>query len=106
MNTRARNRLVTIKSRTAGVDAADQPNGAWTTTLVAVRANIRYMRGLESIKGGAEVASRQASINIAYRTNVTTDMRVEYGSTVFQIKSVLPDEVNKSGVDLVCEIVE
>jgi len=105
MDARRRNRRVTIKSRTAGVDAADQPLNTWTVTVATVMADIRYQRGLEAIKGGAEAALTQASLNIAFRTNLTTDMRVEYGSTVYQIKSILPDLVNKSGVDLVCEIV-
>jgi head-tail adaptor len=32
-------------------------------------------------------------------------MRVELGSTVFQINAVLPDEQRKQHADLVCEVV-
>lgn len=101
-----RRHLVTIKSRTPGEDEAGQPLNTWTVTVAQVWADIRYLRGLESIKGGAETASAQASMNIAWRTGLTTDMRIEHGSTVFQIKGILPDEAKRSGVDLVCESVQ
>jgi SPP1 family predicted phage head-tail adaptor len=102
---RARNRLVTIKSRTAGEDAAGQPINTWTVTVVQTYASVRYLSGLETIKGGAEAAVSKASIRIGYRTNVTPDMRVELGSTVFRIVSVQPDEARRDHVDLVVEAI-
>jgi SPP1 family predicted phage head-tail adaptor len=105
MDARARNKKVTIKSRTPGTDGDGQPFNTWTVTVASVMANIRYQRGLEAIKGGAEVATGMASINIGWRTGLTEDMRVEHGSTVFQIKAILPDETRKSGVDLAVEVV-
>jgi head-tail adaptor len=46
-----------------------------------------------------------ASINIGWRTNVTEAMRVVDGSTVYQIKGVLPDVGGRQFVDLSCEVV-
>jgi len=104
MDSRSRNRRVAIKQLVAGQDDIGQPTQVWET-LVTVQANVRYLNGVETIKGGAETATGKASIRIAYRTNVTTAMRAYLGSTEFRITAVLPDEVNKMHTDLTCEVI-
>lgn len=98
------NRKVTIQSPSTSRDALGQPIDAWTT-LATVWANIRHPNGAETIRGDAEVSIVKASIRIRYRTDVTTAMRVMHGSTVYEIKAVLPDAVDKDFVDLVCEVI-
>jgi len=105
MGSRSLNRQVVIKSRTAGEDADGQPLETWTVTVATVWADIRYLSGTETIKGGAETSTAKASIRLNYRTNLTTDMRVVYGSTVFQIKAILPDASGQNWLDLACEVV-
>jgi SPP1 family predicted phage head-tail adaptor len=100
-----RKHIAIIKSRTAGVDAADQPLNTWTVTVATVWADVRFLRGLETIKGGAETSQVSASINMAYRTNLTTDMRIECMGLVFQIKAILPDLAGKKFVDVACEVI-
>ena len=85
------------------INMANQNEG--NETLVTVQANVRYLNGVETIKGGAETATGKASIRIAYRTNVTTAMRAYLGSTEFRITAVLPDEVNKMHTDLTVEVI-
>lgn len=104
MNIGDLNRSVVIKSPPSGQDAAGQPSGSWTT-VATVWANVRVLNGTETLKASAPVSSVRASIRIRYRTDVTSAMRVEQGSTVYQILSVLPDVVGKVYVDLVCEVV-
>ena len=104
MDSRSRNRRVVIKQLVAGQDDIGQPTQVWET-LVTVQANVRYLNGVETIKGGAETATGKASIRIAYRTNVTTAMRAYLGSTEFRITAVLPDEANKMHTDLTCEVI-
>lgn len=104
MDSRSRNRRVVIKQLVAGQDDIGQPTQVWET-LVTVQANVRYLNGVETIKGGAETATGKASIRIAYRTNVTTAMRAYLGSTEFRITAVLPDEVNKMHTDLTVEVI-
>lgn len=104
MDSRSRNRRVVIKQLVAGQDDIGQPTQVWET-LVTVQANVRYLNGVETIKGGAETATGKASIRIAYRTNVTTAMRAYLGSTEFRITAVLPDEVRKMHTDLSCEVI-
>jgi SPP1 family predicted phage head-tail adaptor len=104
MNIGKINQSVVIKAPPTAQDALGQPTGDWTT-FATVWANVRYLNGTESIKAGAETSTAKASIRIRYRTDVTSAMRVELGSVVFQIKAVLPDEQRKQHVDLVCEVV-
>lgn len=104
MKTGQLNSYVAIQQLTTGQDEIGQPTTAWTT-LASVWADIRYLQGLETIKGGAETSIVKTSIRIRRRTDITASMRVVYGSTTFQIKSVLPDEQNRVHVDLVCEVV-
>lgn len=104
MDARRRNRLVQFKRLTAGQDEIGQPTQVWTN-LVEVRGNVRYLNGVETLKAGAETAIAQASIRIAYRTNLTTADRAYLGDTVFQITAVLPDEAGKQHTDVTCQVV-
>lgn len=97
-----RNRLVTIQQPGTAQDELGQPIPGWSD-LASVFAEIRYLNGMETIKAGAEAAVRNVSMRINYRTDVSAAMRVSHGTTVFQVKSVQPDEVNRKHVDLVCE---
>jgi SPP1 family predicted phage head-tail adaptor len=104
MNIGALRNIVKLQRRTAGRDALGQPLTTWTD-VATVYADIRYLRGLEAIKAGAESSVTQASIRIRWRTDVTPDMRVLYGSTAYQIKAVLPDMAKRAHVDLAVEVV-
>lgn len=68
-------------------------------------ANVRYLSGTEMLKADSPSSVAKASIRIRRRANVTSAMRVVLGATVFQIQAVLPDERNKTYMDLACEVV-
>lgn len=104
MDSRSLNRIVVIKTPTATQDAAGQPIPTWAT-LATVWANIRHLSGTESIKADAESSTVKASIRILRRTDVNASMRVTHGSTNYRILAVLPDEVERDKLDLVCEVV-
>lgn len=106
MDARRLNRLVTIKAPPTAQDAIGQPAGVWTTVISGIRANVLYLSGSESIKAGADTSSGKASIRIRYRAAVTAAMRVELGSTMFQINAVLHDEQAKDWTDLACEVIQ
>lgn len=95
------NRRVTIQSRQAGQDAIGQPLTTWQTAAT-VWASIRHTSGMEAIKSGADVSVVKASIRIRYRTGIDAGMRVTHGTTVYDIKAVLPDG-RREFLDLVCE---
>lgn len=98
------NSRATIQRLTSGQDSIGQPATTWTD-VATVWANIRHKSGSEAIKADKDVSIVQASIRIRRRTDVTAAMRVLYGSTVYEIKVVLPDERHKDRLDLVCEVI-
>jgi len=104
MNIGSLNRRVTIQQPSASQDSVGQPVNTWST-LATVWANVRMLNGTETIKADAQVSQAKASIRIRRRTDVTTAMRVVLGSTTYEIKAVLLDEVGKRYVDLACEVV-
>lgn len=102
MDTGKLKRLITIQRAAPGEDEVGQPVSTWTD-VATVWADIAHKSGLETIKGDAPVSVVQASILIRYRTDIDTGMRVVHGSTVYDIKAVLPDEGRREGTYLVCQ---
>lgn len=100
----ALNSRVTIQSPTATQDAAGQPIPTWAD-VATVWANVRHLSGTESIKADAESSTVKASIRIRKRPGIDASMRVALGSTNYQIRAVLPDEIDRDKMDLVCEFV-
>lgn len=96
------NRRVAIQSLVAGQDEIGQPTMVWTT-LATVWANVRFLNGIETVKSDAPVSVAKASIRIRRRTDVTAGMRAVLGSTIFDIRAVLPDEESRERLDLACE---
>lgn len=96
-------RRITLQRLTDGVDEIGQPVQAWAN-VSNVWANVRYLSGIQTIKSDALVSIAKASIRIRRRTDVVAGMRALLGSTVFEIKAVLPDEQGREWVDLVCEV--
>ena len=109
MDSRKLNRLVLIQQLVAGQDAAGQPVQTWSNLIATgdgkVWANIKMLSGVETIKADSPTSAVKASIRIRYRTDVTPAMRVTHGSTVYEIKAVMPDEAGRKFTDLACEIV-
>jgi SPP1 family predicted phage head-tail adaptor len=95
-------RKVTIKQLTAGQDAIGQPTNTWQD-FASEWANIRHPTGAESIQADAEASIVKASIRMRKRTDITAAMRVYLGTTIYEIKAVLPDEVKRDRMDLSCE---
>jgi len=98
------NSRVTIKHLVSGQGPDGQPTDVWTD-LATVWANIRNKTGSEAIRADKEVSVVQTSIRIRKRTDVTAPMRVHHGAMVYEIKAVLPDEVEREKIDLVCEVI-
>lgn len=100
---RLRNKIE-IQRRTNEQDAAGQPMTSWVK-VVAVHADILQRSGMEAIKADAETSIVKASIRIRYREGIDAGMRVLLGSTIYDIKAVLPDVAKRRHVDLVCEVI-
>lgn len=93
---------VTVKYLNSGQDDIGQPVQTWSD-LASIWADIRHLNGSESIRADADSSIVKASIRIRRRTDVTPAMRVYHGSTIYEIKAVLPDEQSRERLDLSCE---
>lgn len=98
------NRQVKIQQLTQIKDEIGQPINEWQD-VATVWANIRHMSGTEAIKADAPTSTVRASIRIRYRAGIDAGMRVLHGSTAYDIQAVLPDEIGRRHIDLVCEVV-
>lgn len=101
----ALNSQITIRQRASGSDALGQPNGGWET-VTTMWAEIRHPSGVEQLRGGGQVTTVSASIKVRRRTGITGAMQAVHGSTVYDIQAVLPDEVERQYMFLVCQQVQ
>jgi len=103
------NTEVIIKKLTTGQDAIGQPVNTWENLIATgagkLWADVLHLTGSESIKADAVASVVKASIRIRRRTDVTSAMRVHVGSSVYEIKAVLPDLKHKERSDLLCELI-
>lgn len=97
------NTRVTVESFTPG-DGWSNPGG-WQT-YATMWANVRHLSGSESIKSDRPVSEVRASIRVRFRQDLSASMRVLVGDKAYNITAVLPDQVGREYVDLVCELVE
>lgn len=97
------NRDVEIRRLDAGRDAVGQSLDAWVHHA-HVRANVRHLNGVQTIKADTPTSVLQVSMRVRYRTDIDASMRAMYLGKAYQIKAAIPDEVNREYVDLVCEV--
>lgn len=99
------NHRVTIQVPAAARDEIGQPipGASGWTDFATVWANIRYLNGTETLKSDAPVSLARASIRIRRRDGLIANMRVLHGTTVFDVRAVLPDESSREFIDLACE---
>lgn len=105
MDSGSLNRRIQIERRGAAVDDWGQPLPESWVLHVKLWANIKHLNGTETIKADAPTSVVRASIRTRYRLDIDAGMRVVHGSKVYSIHAVMPDEVSREHVDLVCEVV-
>lgn len=91
---------VLIEQRSASVDAIGQPVETWTT-FANIWANVKFLRGLESIKANQDTSTVLASIRTRKRSGFTPAMRATYDGVVYNITAVLPQSTTM--IDLTVE---
>lgn len=102
------NRQIIIEERTVGVDALNQPNGAWTAiSNGTVWANIKGYTGLRSISQGVDGVGAtldRYSIRVRFRTDVNVAMRVNHNGNFYDIIDIRQDYADQCWTDLICNI--
>lgn len=95
--------VVTLQSR---VETQNPSTGAivvtWPLFEADVRADVRYLGGLETLKADTPTAITKASIRIRYRAGVVEKMRVVHDGRNFDINNVSPDDTGRRWLDLAC----
>ena len=87
---------VTIQSRTVAADTVGHPVETWAT-LASVSADILPMGGAEPFHSDQFDARVSHDITIRYRTDVTPNMRVVWGSKTLDVEAVMdPDGRRRS----------
>lgn len=81
-------RRITIEQATAGTDDYGAPTQTWAT-LAQVWAQVKPVRGQEYFAAQQVNARVDTVFKIRHRTDITTAMRISYGSEYYDIQSVL-----------------
>lgn len=96
----ALNRRVLLQRR------VETPSGTGGSTVTwqdigQVWANIKHQSGAEVMRSGVPVSVRKASIRTWFREDIDATCRALIGSTVYDIKGVLPS--GREFIDMVAE---
>jgi SPP1 family predicted phage head-tail adaptor len=87
------NRNVKIQSKSASVDSFGQPIDTWTD-LIDCLATIESVSGREFIGGQAIQSEVTQIVTVKYRSWIKPNMRVLYGTRIFQVMYMIVNEEN------------
>lgn len=93
---------ITIQRREDTQDDTGEPIAAWVD-VATVKADLRFLSGLEAVKSDAPASIVKASVRIRRGTPVTASMRVMYGAQILNVQAVMPGGQHKEYLDLACE---
>jgi SPP1 family predicted phage head-tail adaptor len=106
------NKRVAFQRKSATQDDWGQPVDTWTD-VCTLWGNVRTPTGLNFIanemqEGGTEVSRSAVSIRVrkasAVSNGIVHGMRALIGSTIYDIRAVLPDEEGDEYVDVACAV--
>lgn len=92
---------VQIQSRSATKDGFGQESMTWTTALT-VWADIQPLSGRELIAAQAQMAETTHTVVIRYRAGITPANRVVYQGRVFNVLSVIDEDMRHRTLSLLC----
>lgn len=101
--------LVTIQSATQARDAVGGVTETWSN-VATVWANVKplmYLSGIEALSDvkGRETINTSYNVTIRFRTDVTEQHRLVWGTTVLDIRRVLDTDGRRQWLELACEAV-
>jgi SPP1 family predicted phage head-tail adaptor len=94
-------RQVTIQTRTATQDTFGQQSVAWTD-MVATWAAIEPLSGRELLAAEAVAAEVTHQVVIRYRTGISAANRIVYQGRIFDVHSVIDENMNHRKIVLLC----
>jgi len=85
------------------VNDPDGDGAQWTCKAPKIRAAIWPLKGKEQLEGMKVELTVTHKIRMRYLSGVTADMRIEFGSRYFNVRSIInPDERNRM-LDILAE---
>jgi len=96
-----RHRVMFQQNNGTSTDTEGIPVENWADVF-AVWARVRDLSGREYFAAQQVQAEVTTEITIRYREGLNSNMRVKYGTRIFDIKSIIPDE-RKTELRLMCK---
>lgn len=98
-------RRITIEQRTSSQDPVYGTQSISWSTLATVWAQVRDIlpSRAEDIADTISLARRPARIRMRYRSDVTSDMRIDYGGRKLKIVSGPAEIGRREGLELIAE---
>ena len=95
------NKRVTLQSASSARDGHGQPIGTWSD-VATVWAAIEPIRGREYFAAQQVSAETTHRVTIRYRSGVSPQWRVAFGSRTFRIESVINPLERNERIELMC----
>lgn len=92
---------ITVQQRSQSADDSGQLIDSWST-LAILWARIRWLSGREYIAARQAQADVKVEITIRQRDDIHERMRVSWGSHIYDIEAILPDETNNRQLTMLC----
>lgn len=92
---------VTLQQATSARDGHGQPVQTWSP-VATVWAAIHPLRGGERFAAQQFAAETTHRVTIRYRSGVSVQMRVVYGSRVFRIENAIDPKERHEQLELMC----
>ena len=93
---------VTIQDKSASKNTYGEEVITWAD-FAKVWAAVEPLRGREFLDGKMITAEVSTRIRIRYRSGITPEMRVEFGSIVYDIHSIIHLEEREREIHLMCQ---
>ena len=94
------NRLIDIEDLTVTTDGMGASVESWSTYKGNVWAAIWPVSAKERIQAGKQELEITHRIRIRYISGITADMRIKYGSSYFEIASILDPGTENRMIDI------
>lgn len=92
---------VTIEQKSVARSAIGEESATWVT-LATVWAAVEPLRGREFFAAAQMLDATDYRITIRYRSDVTRDMRVNWGGELMDITSVIDVRSRRENLELMC----
>lgn len=96
---------IVIQRQASSLNSYAENEGTWSP-WATVRAGIEPLSGRELIASGQNLAQQNVRIVIRYRSGVTAQMRVVWGTNLYNIQAVINPEHRNAMLELMCVLTD